>query len=138
MTLSVDIVRAIKEVIMKRNVLTAPRMFELIRWLQKNKDRLLEERPAYSVVAKRATIELGFTVTENNVHTAAQIGQCAWRAKPTGRHIGVVDHPSRHLAQEIVRIEEHLGMNISLPILVLARDPRADALLLATRAVKPA
>ena len=36
-----------KESCMKRNVLTVPRMLELIQWLQKHKDRLLEEHPPY-------------------------------------------------------------------------------------------
>jgi len=100
-------------------------------------DRLLIERPAHTAVAVQASQELGFLVTEYNVRTAAQISQCTWRAKPAHPKQHTVDHPARRLAQEIVRIEEHLGITIPLPILLLARDRRAGALFTASHDDKP-
>jgi hypothetical protein len=63
--------------------------FKVYNYLQANKDRLLKELPSYRQEAEAISRELGFTVTETNLQTAAEVCGVTWKARKLGGASGV-------------------------------------------------
>lgn len=64
--------------------------FKVYNYLSANKDRLLKELPSYRQEAETISRELGFTVTETNLQTAAEVCGVTWKARKLGGATGIV------------------------------------------------
>jgi phenylalanyl-tRNA synthetase beta subunit len=69
----------------KKNQLNMEQMFEVGRYLVTIEERLKTEGPAYATVAEWAQKQLGFTVSEGNVETAARCSKVTWEIKQARR-----------------------------------------------------
>lgn len=95
----------------------------LVRYLEAHREKLLQERPRYLVVARMATAELGFGCTENNVRSAAVACDMKWSARRScGRSSH--GHVSRILARAIVELATAAGVKVDQDVQRIATGQR--------------
>ena len=113
------------------------RMAALVAWIQAQREVLLEKRPTKADVARRASKDLGFDVTENNVEAAMKHAGVKYHA--LGRQPGLpggltkaVVAPQRALVMETARLAislaEQLGVRASAANTIAALDDMEQAM----------
>jgi hypothetical protein len=98
-------------------------IIELAKYLESQKQRLLDERPQYRLVALRATESLGFDVTEYNVRKMAKTCGMQWLPKRlySTQSKAPKLNSARIIAQAVVKIAEALDIKLSANVHCIAK-----------------